>query len=203
MVKEFEQQNEQDLAILIDPWLPRSKVTPEQRETLERAIEFASTVCVETCRSQGRRIVLGWTGPTPGVCQGPAAIKLLHELLEQLSLMRSTAEGSISALFDALPAQSLRDSILVLVSTRPVNLLEESENSARLSGAGSRGLLNRVVLLDASRGDLDDLVKFEKETSAASLARREPISEDKDEPAPPKSLGPVVEFEVGGSGAIS
>ena len=25
MVKEFEQQNEQDLAILIDPWLPRSK----------------------------------------------------------------------------------------------------------------------------------------------------------------------------------
>ncbi len=29
MVKEFEQQNEQDLAVLIDPWLPRSKVTPE------------------------------------------------------------------------------------------------------------------------------------------------------------------------------
>ena len=26
MVKEFEQQNEQDLAILIDPWLPRTKV---------------------------------------------------------------------------------------------------------------------------------------------------------------------------------
>ena len=66
MVKEFEQQNEQDLAILIDPWLPRTKATPEQREAVEQAISFAATLCLETCRHQGRRLVLGWTGPTPG-----------------------------------------------------------------------------------------------------------------------------------------
>src|SRR5206468_4952775 len=55
MVKEFEQLNEQDLSVLIDPWLPRSKVTPEQRESLERVIRFAATVCLETCRHLGRR----------------------------------------------------------------------------------------------------------------------------------------------------
>ncbi len=184
MVKEFEQQNEQDLAILIDPWLPRSKVTPEQRETLERVIEFAATVCVETCRAQGRRIVLGWTAATPGVCQGPAAIKLLHELLEQLALMRSTSEGTISALFDALPAQCLRESILVLVSTRPVNLLEEAERSVRLTGTGSRGLLGRVVLLDASRGELDDLLTFDDGGSAARLSRREAATGGDETPSP-------------------
>src|SRR5262249_25151367 len=60
MVKEFEQQNEQDLAVLLDPWLPRSKVTPEQRDALERIIEFAATICLETCRHHGRRLLLGW-----------------------------------------------------------------------------------------------------------------------------------------------
>ena len=89
MVKEFEQQNEQDLAILIDPWLPRTKASPEQREALEQAISFAATLCLETCRHQGRRLVSGLDGPAPGVRQGPASVKLLHELLEQLAMMRT------------------------------------------------------------------------------------------------------------------
>ena len=76
MVKEFEHQNEQDLAILIDPWLPRTKASAEQRETIEQAISFAATLCVETARHQGRRITLGWTGASPGVRQGPASVKL-------------------------------------------------------------------------------------------------------------------------------
>ncbi len=160
MVKEFEQQNEQDLAILIDPWLPRSKVTGEQRESLEQAIQFAAAICLETCRRPGRRLLLGWTGPTPGVRQGPASVKLLHELLEQLAVMRSSAEGTLAALFDALPPSILREAILIVVSTRAINLIDEAEHSPRLSGASARGLMGRVILLDASRGDLDDLIQF-------------------------------------------
>ena len=142
-------------------------MTPEQREALEQAIQFAATVCLETCRHPGRRLLLGWTGPTPGVRQGPASVKLLHELLEQLAVMRPSTEGTLSALLDALPPATLRESILIVVSTRPVNLLEEAERSARLSGGPSRGLLGRVILLDASRGDLADLIQF-----AESLDRR-------------------------------
>ena len=160
MVKEFEQQNEQDLAILLDPWLPRTKVTPEQREALEKVIQFAATICLETCRHQGRRLLLGWTGPTPGVRQGPASVKLLHELLEQLAVMRPSTEGSLSTLFDALPPATLREAVLIVVSTRPVNLLEEAERSARLSGASARGLMGRVVLLDASNDELADFIQF-------------------------------------------
>src|SRR5262249_6082866 len=90
-VKEFEQQNEQELAIPVDPWLPRSKATHEQREAVEQAISFAATVCLETCRHQGRRLLLGWTGPTPGARHGPASVKLLHELLDQLAVLRATS----------------------------------------------------------------------------------------------------------------
>jgi uncharacterized protein (DUF58 family) len=174
MIKEFEQQNEQDVAILLDPWLPRTKISPEQREAVELAIRFAATVCLETCRHQGHRILLGWTGPIPGVCQGPASVKLLHELLEQLAVMKSTSEASLSALLDALPPATLRESVLVIVTTRPINLLEEAERSARLSGAAARGLLGRVVLLDASRGDLAAFIQFTADSSTAATQRRNP-----------------------------
>jgi hypothetical protein len=180
MVKEFEQQHEQDLAILLDPWLPRTKVTTEQREALEQAIQFAATVCLETCRQQGRRLLLGWTGPTPGVRQGPSSVKLVHELLEQLAVMRPTAEGTLAALFDAVPPSTLREAILMVVSTRPVNLIEEAERSARLSGGSARGLMGRVILLDAARGDLTDLVQFSDSASSPALGHRAAVAPSRD-----------------------
>lgn len=162
MVKEYEQQNEQDLAILIDPWLPRSRVTKELRRRLEDTIEFAASLCFETCRKSGRRIVLGWTGPVPGLCQGFASVKLLHELLARLATMRSSPEGSLAGLLDTLPAPILRDGLLVVLSTRTVHLVEEQQKSARLAGSMSRGLAARTILLDVSHADLGAMIDFNR-----------------------------------------
>jgi uncharacterized protein (DUF58 family) len=172
MVKEFEQQHEQDLAILLDPWLPRTKVTAEQREAVEEAIKFVATVCFETCRHPGRRLLLGWTGAAPGVRQGPASVKLLHELLDQLATIRPSQEGGLSSLLDVVPPPILRESYLIVVSTRPINLLEEAERSTRFSATALRGLMGRVMQLDASKGELADLIKFGKSTGT-SRTRRE------------------------------
>ena len=57
---------------------PAPRSPPSQREAMEQAISFAATACLETCRRQGRRLLLGWTGahrrglPGPGVGQAPA-----------------------------------------------------------------------------------------------------------------------------------
>ena len=161
MVKEYEQQNEQDLAILIDPWLPRAQVSPQQREAVEQAVSFAATVCLETCRRQGRRLAVGWTGAAPGVIQGASSVKLLHELLEQLAVLRPTQEGRLADLFDALTPATLRDAMLIVVSTRPLNLMEEAERSARLSATSARGPLSRAVLLNAGRDELNGLIRFD------------------------------------------
>jgi uncharacterized protein (DUF58 family) len=161
MVLEFEQRQEQDLAILLDPWLPRSKVTPELRETLEAAIRLAATLCLEACKQPGRRLLFGWTGPVPGLLQGFASVKLLHELLTQLAVMRPSAEGRVAGLLEVLPPTVLRDGQLVIVSTRAVNLLEEAERSRRLPAGSGRGLLGRVRLFDAGRVDLAELVQFD------------------------------------------
>jgi len=177
MVKEFEQQNEQDLAILIDPWLPRSRVTAAQREALEYVLSFAATLALETCRNRsGRRLALGWTEPTPEVIHGPASVKLLHEVLTRLALTKGSPEGTVAGLLDALPPSFLRDAMLVVVSTRRVNLVLEAENSARLRGASSRGVIARAVNLDASRGDLEALIEFSARPN--SHFGDEPASQD-------------------------
>ncbi|MDX2039281.1 MAG: DUF58 domain-containing protein [Isosphaeraceae bacterium] len=168
MVKEFEQQHEQDLAILVDPWLPRTKVTHEQRESLETAISFAATLCLETCRQSARRLLLGWTGPVPGIRQGPASVKLLHETLEQLAILRPVNEGSLAGLLDALPPVTLREALIVIVSTRSINLNEEAEKTTRLSGGASRGLVGRVTLFDGSRTDLSEFIQFDDARSAST-----------------------------------
>jgi hypothetical protein len=172
MVKEFEQQNEQDLAILIDPWLPRTQVDPEQREAVEQAISFAATVCLETCRRQGRRLVLGWTGPTPGVIQGPASVKLLHELLEQLAVLRPVNEGGLAELIDVLPPATLRDALLIVAGSRPLNMLEEAERSSRLNPTSARGLVGRVLAFNAVQGELAGLIEFDEEETSGLLQQR-------------------------------
>jgi len=172
MVKEYEQQNEQDLAILVDPWLPRAQASPRQREAVEQAVSFAATICLETCRRQGRRLVVGWTGTAPGVVQGPSSVKLLHELLEQMAVLRPTHEGRLAELFDALPPATLRDAMLIVVSTRPLNLMEEADRSARLSSTAARGPLSRAVLLNAGRDELNNLIHFDEADSLRPLERR-------------------------------
>jgi hypothetical protein len=178
MVKEFEQQHEQDLAVLIDPWLPRTKVAPEHREHVEDAIKFVATLCYETCRQAGRRLTLGWTGAAPGLRHGPSSIKLLHEFLEQLATMRATTEGGLALLLDALPPATLREAVFVIVSTRPINLHEETEQTARLSGASSRGLFSRVTLLDVSRGDLTDFIQSGESPDLMAPADRSRLVRD-------------------------
>ena len=180
MVKEFEQQNEQDLAILIDPWLPRTKVASELRDAMEQAISFAATVCLETCRRQGRRLTLGWTGAAPEVCQGQASVKLLHELLERLALLRPATEGTLAELIDTLPAPLLRDSLLIIVSTRPINLAEEAERSSRLAGSSSRNLLSRAILLNAAQGGLSELFQDAGSNSRVMLEQRFSPAEQRD-----------------------
>jgi hypothetical protein len=98
----------------------------------------------------------------------------LHELLEVLATLRPATEGGLAALLDAVPPATLREAFLVVVSTRPIQWVEETERSARLSGPAGRGLAGRVLVLDASRRDLDDLVSYGGRSSAAAGLMREP-----------------------------
>ena len=64
-----------------------------------------------------------------------------------------------------MPAVTLREAIFVVVTTRPMQLADEAAKSERLRNATGRGLSNRLILLDVSRGELDGLVEFDQRKS--------------------------------------
>ena len=47
--------------------------------------------------------------------------------------MMPVDEGGLGELFDIMPPAALREALLVIVSTRPINLIEEAERSSRFS----------------------------------------------------------------------
>lgn len=185
MVKEFEQQNEQDLAILLDPWMPRNRPTEEMRRHVEDAIEFTASLCVDLCRAGRRRVSLGWIGATPDLRQGQASVRLLHEMLESLATVKVNHELSLHQLFDILPPATLREAIFVIVTTRPIEIAEEAAKSDRLRAAAGRGLANRMVLLDVSKGDLEGLVEYEEVQAAAETVSQVRL----DSPSPGDEAG--------------
>ncbi len=158
MVKEFEQQNEQDLAILVDPWLPRARVGAAAEGGAWRRRSRSRPR--SAWRRAGTRDA-GWFSVGPGRRRACGKVRprssCLHELLEQLAMMRPSSEGGLAELFDVMPPAILRESHLIIISTRPLNLIEEAERSSRLSGTSARSLLGRVFLLNATQGDLAPL----------------------------------------------
>jgi len=71
-----------------------------------------------------------------------------------------------------MTTSTLRDALLVIVSTRPINLAEEAERSLRLSKAASRNLIGRAVVLNAAQGDLSEMFQYARTSSRTLLEHR-------------------------------
>ena len=72
---------------------------------------------------------------------------------------------------------TLRDSLIIIVSTRSLNLAEEAERSSRMATASARNLLGRAVVLNAAQGELADLIQFADSTSRRLLEQRGPSTD--------------------------
>ena len=153
MVKEFEQDKDQFLALLLDPWLP-TKPTAQQNLAVEEILQFAATVCVETCRQPGRRMLLAWTGATPSVRQGPASQRMMHELLSNLSVLQGSSQGNIASLLEVIPPGIIRDSTVVIVTTRTIRLSDEVKQATKQAEAKIRGLSSKALVLNVTEGEL-------------------------------------------------
>ena len=132
---------------------------------------------MDLCRSARRRVTLGWTGSVPDLRQGQASVRLLHEMLESLATIKPNHELSLYQLLDILPPATLREAIFVVITTRPVVLADEAQKSDRLRSAAGRGLSNRIVMLDVSKGDLAGLVEYGSDSMRYYMPTQQPSTD--------------------------
>ena len=153
IVKEFHQDREFDLNVVLDLWQPAA-ATRDDLERVELAVSFCATVCIhhlQNCRDSNLNVILG-----------PDAESALHlnpgsvareTVLEKLALLEAVNTSSLDDLLERWFVARSQRSRSVLISTRA--------EAARAGIAGHEGLardhVQELQIVDAQWETLRDL----------------------------------------------
>jgi uncharacterized protein (DUF58 family) len=121
MVRQFEQPQSRDAAIVLDLWQPAAADTTSQ-ENVELAVSFAATLAAELCRQGNSDVFLVSADPRPRITGGPGSAALLNDLMERLAVAEPYAADYMPELLQTAVDQIEPGTEIVLVSTRPIDL---------------------------------------------------------------------------------
>lgn len=119
VVRQFEQQRNRDLAVLVDLWQPAAP-EPSHLENVELAVSFAATIVAEACRRGGSDLIFATTSSPESVLRGTASAALVREVMEALATVEASPEDRLSALAEHASGRIDRGTEVVLITTRPL-----------------------------------------------------------------------------------
>jgi uncharacterized protein (DUF58 family) len=153
MVRQFEEQRNQDMAIVLDLWQPQFAGQLE-RDVVELAVSFAATILSDQCRRGASQILLVVAGERPALCRGPASMALLGELLEKLTLADASPADGLAELLPLALEQMPRHAELIVISTGPVNLSDAAHIGASARHPRWEAARRHARIIDAGSSEL-------------------------------------------------
>jgi uncharacterized protein (DUF58 family) len=155
IVRQYEQQQHQDLALVLDLSQCRPEESESKAEDVELAVSFAATICADLCRSGGRAVRMAIAAAEPAVVQGAASTTLLPDLLAALAVAEACPVDRLPDVLD----RTLRDvrpgTKVVLITTHSVDLSDDRRFGGVEAGVQGRQPLDSVLVIDVSRSDLN------------------------------------------------
>lgn len=152
MVREFQQNREQNLHLVLDLWAPPNP-TEAQRQRVELAASFAATVCLDHLRNcRGSRLLLTCSGDRVVHWEGQAGPANIEALLDLLALAQSGGSAGLTEALSQAVTQSTAMTRVVLVTTQP----REQANGGT-DGHSVRG----VDTIEADPGQLEAYFQLE------------------------------------------
>jgi len=152
-VREFEQQQNQDLTLLLDLYLP-GQATPEESDRVEQAVSFAATVVADLCRRGGSRLFVGAAGRSIEAIKGIASTALLKEIMEMLAVAEPDFEDRLPELLNRAFSEVKNGAKTVLVSTRPIELNDTERFAAVWDDPRKRSAVTKAIAIDAGSDEL-------------------------------------------------
>lgn len=155
-VRQFEQQQDQDLVLVLDLWAGQTP-RDEERGRVELAISFAATVVDQMTRRNSGRLAVAVAARQTGCWSGRATAVFGRQILERLAMVQSTHEERLSEVLNNLVLNVPLGARILVVSTRsdslePLRLREGLAGKPR----HQRALAN-VNWLDVSTAQLDQV----------------------------------------------
>ncbi|MDB5391978.1 MAG: hypothetical protein JWM11_7624 [Planctomycetaceae bacterium] len=147
MVREHHQMRDTDLAVVIDLWLP-NQPTGWQTESVELALSFAATLCLEHSRqSRESTLFIGIAGVEDRQWTGAANPQTMPLICDQLALSEGSHSSALVKLAEACYQIRAPNVHRILITTRPD--LTNHHVSAVSADAARRGMPFRVVSANA------------------------------------------------------
>ena len=155
VVRQFERQKNQDLALVLDLWQPDSP-QPEHLENVELTVSCGATILADLCRRGGQTLYLGAAGSKSYCHHGMASNPLLNELLTELAMARAHSGDRLGEVLAEVLDQVKPGTRVVLLSTRLIDLSDTQRFAELWNNPRQRAWLGRIQCLDVSRGALTD-----------------------------------------------
>ncbi len=162
LVRQFEQQRNQDFLLLLDLWTgPSSELSAdEMEEAVERAVSFAATVIADECRRSTGFLVLGIAGATAQQVRGPTSPAFVDDALQLLAEVRESSTDRLPELLELLLPSASTDDRVAIVSLRP-----STQNITRFaelpSDTRQHKILQQAVCVDTSASNFGELFSWE------------------------------------------
>jgi uncharacterized protein (DUF58 family) len=157
VVRQFEQQQHQDLIVLLDLWQPpRPAAIDVQR--VELAIRFAATLLDDASRTGAARLTLVSSGSPAIDHRGASGGGALSEMLQSLAVVGPDSSDTLPAAFAQAAAEARQEARLVLVTTRetPLDLVPIQSATSPTTALLTAPSANVVSVADPRFDDLFD-----------------------------------------------
>ncbi|HVU89778.1 MAG TPA: DUF58 domain-containing protein [Pirellulales bacterium] len=155
VVRQFEQQRNQDLALVLELWQP-DEPSETDLANVELAVSFAASIVSDLCRRGGQMLWIAVAARETHWNCGPTSLALTREVMESLA----TAEGANS---DRLPEALSRTleaarpgTNAILISTRPVDLSDTERFQRLWRNPRQRAWLGRLQSINVAHTNLSD-----------------------------------------------
>ncbi len=160
VVRQFEQQREQDLLLLVDLWQPE-RPSPAQLETVALAVSFAATVVAELCRQGGSRLDIGIAGMEVKLAGAAASMALLSEAMEELAVVEASPHDGLPELMRRAFQTNSQDTTALVISTRPIDLNDAQRFGPLGENFAENLAMRRIVSVDASSDELAEYFQID------------------------------------------
>ncbi|MES1213162.1 MAG: DUF58 domain-containing protein [Singulisphaera sp.] len=153
VVRQFEQQRNQDLVIVLELW-QSDRPTEAELAHVETAVSFAASIVSDLCRRGGRTLWVSIAARDSHWNSGLTSLALTREVMESLAMAEATSADHLPdalgrALDEARPGANA-----IILSTRPVDLSDTERFAKVWRNPRQRIWLGRLQSINVAQANL-------------------------------------------------
>lgn len=162
-VKQFEEQHNGDMALLVDLWLPPA-ISDGALGNVEVAVSLAATAVADLSRRGNNKLTVAVHAQQRGQWSAPASSAFCQDVLEHLAVVSGTTDDHFTEVVDELLQEMPPGTRLIVFSTRSLDIEKLIDQIESSHGGRQQAALARTVWVDVTQDDLSALFQLDMAT---------------------------------------